>query len=653
MNRPAGASADSVALLTTDRLVLSPELRTCKNQPERLVVKYQPGRRYLVCTPSQWRLLQEFAPPGRTVPELLLGLIPEGRCPSLREFYELVLRAQQAGILQTEGRPAPAPQPPAAWALKFGGPAVRWLCVIALGAGILAPLLRPVQLPDTPLPFLLGWLLAGIALSAGYALAACLIGRAGGEVYHPRFCWKSPLPHFHADLADACMGGRATETDSALARLAPMFAASAIVALTRPDWLLPLLCGQFLLLSPFWSSPLLDLLRTLYHDPLLATAHEPKLASHPLPDLLRAAQARLADRKFLLARTTAMLAWLLLVFLAGCVLARANAVDLLQRFSAAGGFHFTALLLLALLAVLVLGTAGAAGWMAWRRLRDWLRERADRRRLPASATVEPAAIARMLGGTLLFQHLSPEDLASLAAAVRPEAHSAGAYVVREGEHGDKLYLIYSGHLTVTQQLAEVRRTDRFGELHPGDLFGERALLGDGRRTATVRCATPCVLLTLDKAGFETLILARLSRADIEDKVQKIGFLARTELARSWSQAALAAFAGRARFHDFPKDSLIVRAGMSFEYFCLVHEGEFGVIKEGKQKAHLRRGDCYGELSMLGHNTAKADIVALTPGRCLLVPSEDFLRFIMHDFAVALQFERLGDERLGRPVFKSR
>lgn len=640
-----------MALLTTDQLVLSADLRTITARPDRMVVKYQPGRSYLVCTPAQWRRLQDFAAPGRKVPDLLLELIPEGRCPPLREYYELVLRAHQAGILQVAGRAPPPPRPPAAWSLKFGGRWLRWLALVAVAAGVLVPLFRPVVMPGGPGPFLLGWLLAALALSAGQLLAACRLSDAGGDVYRPQFFWPTPLPHFRADLDDAIMAGREVEIDTALVRLAPMFAAGAALAVTRPEWLLPVLCGQFLLLSPFWRSPLLDLLRTLYHDPLPGSARELDQPQNRFFSLLRQAQAGLADRKFLLVCAGASLAWLLLVFSAGCVLLRANAADLLKRFSAAGGFQLTAFILLGILAVLVLGSVGTAVWMAARQIRDWLREQADRRRRPQSATIEPAAIVQLLRGTLLFHDLPPEDLAALAAAVRPEAHQAGAYVVREGEQGDKLYLIYSGHLRVSRKLAEVGRTDRYGELHPGDLFGERALLGDGRRTATVRCATPCVLLTLDQAGFEGLILTRLTRADIEDKVQKTGFLLRTDLARNWSQTALAAFAARAKFHDFPKDSQIVRAGMHFEYFCLVHEGEFAVIKDGKQKAHLRRGDCYGELSMLSYNTAKADIVALTPGRCLLVPSEDFLRFITHDFAVALQFERIGDERLGRPVFK--
>ena len=647
-------TSDLVALLTTDRLKLSGDLRPAKARADRLLIKNVSPRRYLWCTPAQWSVLQDFGA-GRTVPDLLLELIPEGRCPPLREYYDLVVRAQQKGILQGEGAPQPtsAAVSPADWRLKFGGTAWRGLALLAIAAGTIAPLLRPVQMPGGPLPFVIGWLLAAVGVSAGWALAACLVSRAACEVYRPQFHWKTLLPHFRADLDDAAMGGRELEIDIAVLRLAPLFAGAALLAWRKPEWLLPVWCAQFYLLCPFWRSPLLDLLRAAYRDPLLATRYDFKFARNRLLGLLRHASAGFADRKFLVACSVATLAWLALVFLAGCTLLQANALDLLKRFQAAGGFHFTAFGLLGLLGALVAGTLGAALWIAGRHMRNWLREQADRRRRPQSAQVAPEAIAEMLGGTLLFRDLPPEDLRALAAAVQPEEHASGAFVVREGEQGDRLYLIYSGHLTVSQKLDEIGRTDRFGELHPGDLFGERALLGDGRRTATIRCATPCVLLALDKTGFEKLILGRLSRAAIEDKVQKIGFLTRTPLARHWNQAALAAFAGHAQFRDFPKDSLIVRAGMEFQFFCLVHEGEFAVMRDGKAKTHLRRGDCYGELSMLGYNKAKADIVALAPGRCLLVPSEDFLRFITHDFAVALQFEQIGAARLGRPVFRSK
>ena len=93
-------------------------------------------------------------------------------------------------------------------------------------------------------------------------------------------------------------------------------------------------------------------------------------------------------------------------------------------------------------------------------------------------------------------------------------------------------------------------------------------------------------------------------------------------------------------------------GEPFRSFCLVQEGEFAVLKKAKQVARLRRGDFYGEVGLRPDALAKVTIVASTPGRCLLVPLPDFLQFIAHDFAVGLQFEEIGSERLGRPLFVS-
>jgi CRP-like cAMP-binding protein len=84
----------------------------------------------------------------------------------------------------------------------------------------------------------------------------------------------------------------------------------------------------------------------------------------------------------------------------------------------------------------------------------------------------------------------------------------------------------------------------------------------------------------------------------------------------------------------------------------VQEGEFAVTKSDRHKTRLRRGDFYGELSQLQDSVATVTIVAKTPGRCLLVPLPDFLQFITHDFAVGLQFEEIGSERLGHPLFVS-
>jgi CRP-like cAMP-binding protein len=642
---------DQVTLLTATRLFLAGELRTVELGADRVIVKYQPGRRYLVCTQMQWQLLQGFAD-GKTVPDLLLEIIPNGRCPPLREFYELIVKAVYHGILQAEGQRLPSPEPPADWPISLHGLGMRWSAVMSIGFGLLMIFLRGLRLPDDLWLLGLGWLLAASAMSAGYALAACAVRGAGADVYHPRFRWATPFPHFHLDLGDAVMGGHNAAIDAALLRLAPLFVLTGLVAFRLPELLFLLLCAIFFDLSPLWPSPVSDLLRTLYRDPQLATTHDFLFVRNRLFTLLLRSRLKFADRRFLLVSVGGALGWLLIVFLIGCLLLQANALELLRHFRAAGGFHFTALVMLGAFATLVLGTAAVFGWIALRNVSNWFRDRASGLFRPRATPVDAKSITELLSRTLLFRELPLDDLMAVAAAVQPEEYRAGTYVTREGKRSDRLYIVHSGRLAVTQRLHKIRRTDSFGELQAGDVFGDRAVLEDGHSTASIRCATKCVLLALARTDFEQLVLPCMSRQAVEDNVQKIGFLQQIDLSRDWSQSTMAVFARHAVFQDFAPGEALVRQGEPLRSFCLVQEGEFAVMKKTKQVSRLRRGDFYGELGLLPNVLAKATIVASTPGRCLLVPIPDFLQFITHDFAVGLQFEAIGSERLGRPLFES-
>lgn len=82
---------------------------------------------------------------------------------------------------------------------------------------------------------------------------------------------------------------------------------------------------------------------------------------------------------------------------------------------------------------------------------------------------------------------------------------AGDDIVRQGEPGDRFYLIESGRAEVWQQGLYDDAPQKVADLKPGDHFGEEALVTGGTRNATVRMTEGGRLLSLKKEDFLALI----------------------------------------------------------------------------------------------------------------------------------------------------
>lgn len=99
----------------------------------------------------------------------------------------------------------------------------------------------------------------------------------------------------------------------------------------------------------------------------------------------------------------------------------------------------------------------------------------------------------------LFDELEGIDMAFLAALLKTESYKAGDVVIREGDEGDKFFIVESGELVVTHSRAG--RTAELSRRKAGDYFGEIALLEKRPRTATVTALTDVVLLSLQAEDF--------------------------------------------------------------------------------------------------------------------------------------------------------
>ncbi len=121
---------------------------------------------------------------------------------------------------------------------------------------------------------------------------------------------------------------------------------------------------------------------------------------------------------------------------------------------------------------------------------------------PAAATGLGAEV-EVLAKIPLFAGMDRSKLKFLAFTSERLSFDAGEVLLRQGEVGDKAFIIVEGMAEVVLETDEGDK--RLAMIGKNELFGELALLCDAPRTATVRGETPLTVLGISKELFVRLI----------------------------------------------------------------------------------------------------------------------------------------------------
>jgi MFS family permease len=135
-----------------------------------------------------------------------------------------------------------------------------------------------------------------------------------------------------------------------------------------------------------------------------------------------------------------------------------------------------------------------------------------RKLLQIDAESKPPAGVELLAKIPIFAPLPLPAIERLASQLAPVEMSAGTAVIRQGDHGDRFYVVESGRFEVI-----VDGTPS-GELEAGDFFGEIALLRDVPRTATVQALTDGLLQALGRHEFLEAVTGHPPSARAADAV---------------------------------------------------------------------------------------------------------------------------------------
>lgn len=136
-----------------------------------------------------------------------------------------------------------------------------------------------------------------------------------------------------------------------------------------------------------------------------------------------------------------------------------------------------------------------------------------RRRLARlDAVPVPERELELLRGIELFAPLPQQTQESLAQVLRPVRLASGEELFRQGDVGDRFYIVADGEVEIVIDGHVVRETG------PGGYFGEISLLRDVPRTATVRAKGDVELFALDRDDFIAAVTGHAASAEVADSV---------------------------------------------------------------------------------------------------------------------------------------
>ncbi len=299
---------------------------------------------------------------------------------------------------------------------------------------------------------------------------------------------------------------------------------------------------------------------------------------------------------------------------------------------------------LARLAVLLVGLAIATplALAAWAGVRSLSAAVARRLILlnGRAAARRHRAMLDALRAVPLWAGLPDGQALEVARAMRVQDVPPGTEVVRQGEPGDRFYLIDYGRFEVLVDGQPVARLGR------GDYFGERALLNRAPRAATVVAVEPGRVFWLDQAQFQALLAHDLAtRARLEAAVAYRAEVAAMPLFRDLRPVELDLLLARLIPIRVEAGAAIIHQGEPGDRFYIIRSGSVQVERDDHLLATLGPGETFGEIALLHNVPRTATVRAVEPTELLALEATDFHDLLASYFGRAEELERLSHLRL--------
>lgn len=108
----------------------------------------------------------------------------------------------------------------------------------------------------------------------------------------------------------------------------------------------------------------------------------------------------------------------------------------------------------------------------------------------------------------LFEGIRRRQLIHVLESLQERTYLKGETIFAQGDIGRALFIVFSGKIALSRFDPATQKSEVIAEVHPGEFFGEMALLEEMPRTATAHAMEETKVFMLFKIKLESLLFAR-------------------------------------------------------------------------------------------------------------------------------------------------
>lgn len=220
----------------------------------------------------------------------------------------------------------------------------------------------------------------------------------------------------------------------------------------------------------------------------------------------------------------------------------------------------------------------------------------------------------VLASVPLLMVMELKERTSLVEKLRTLKFKHGDVIVAEGDKADCMYMMQSGASVVVVDGSNVHEYGR------GDYFGERGLLCEEQRTATVKACGSAVCWKLERRDFE-----EVSGACGEGLLQHVAqmFLATVPLLMGMDSAQRTKLAAKLEMCKFEDNDTIIAEGDVADCMYIVESGTASEIVDSTGVLDFTRGDYFGDRGLMDNTPRTATMKACGTTACWKLGREAF------------------------------